>query len=158
MNLHAFALDPLLDAVGQQDPKGSIGIHHVLGVADPHGHLFTVALGDRLQRRRGIKGPSPRLANRQPQPDARRLEIDDATEAVGSLVVLESTLEPEAAIAAADRRPRRVDAAASDRRSRPGRSRAARWMSTIRTYTSLMEAVDAGWLGELLDAQDRAAE
>lgn len=38
----------MLDAVRQQDAKGSIGIENVFGIGDPHRHLFAVACRERL--------------------------------------------------------------------------------------------------------------
>lgn len=82
----------MLDAIGEQYAEGAIGVEHVLGVADPHGHRVAVALGDRLERGRLVEDAAPALPDRQADAHPRRLEVDYAARAIGTLVFLEPPL------------------------------------------------------------------
>jgi hypothetical protein len=132
------SLDALRNTVWKKHFEGTIGIHHVFDVRNSYRHLASVAFRDRAQLRGSFEMAACLQSNAKAQTDTDRFEIDDATGHVRSLIVLEATLSPQASVASADLRPYLVDSTA--------------------LLTTLMRAVFAGTLAELVDAQDCAAK
>ena len=123
---------------GKEDLKRTIRIHHIFDVRDAYGHLASVTFSDRKELGGSFETPANPQTNSETQTYADRLQIDDATRRVRTLIVLEAALPPQALVASADRRARLVDSAAH--------------------AGALMRTIIAGALAEFVDAQHRAAK
>ena len=82
-------------------------------------------MSDRAQARRGFERAGAGFADREQQAAAFVDQIDHGAQAIGAILELELALQPEAAIGAADARPRRVDPASAARREGGARNAAA---------------------------------
>ena len=94
IDVDSLAFDTVENAFGKQYLKWAIGIHHVFGVGDPHGHLVSIAPRDRVELGRSFE-ISPLLdSNSKSQADTDRLEVDDATGRIRTFIILEAALTP----------------------------------------------------------------
>lgn len=128
----------MLDILGQQDPKRSIGVQKVSGLDDSHGHALAILSGDLLQPGGIVERLWASFLDRESSLRTVGQDVDDGAELVRAIIVSESAAVPQASVGTTDLRPPCVDRAAA--------------------ALALVFARDATEFRQLVDAKHRAAQ
>jgi len=128
----------MLDILGQQYPKRSIGVQKVSGLDDSHRHALAILTGDLLQPGGSVERLRAGFLDRESSLRALGQDVDDGAEFVRAIIVSESAAMPQASVGATDLGSSLMDRAA--------------------TALALVFARDATELRQLADTKHRAAQ